>query len=220
MYGLPGETQETWEKDLNQILELRPEHISAYHLIYEEETALWKLRENQKVTEVNEEDSLLFFQQLIDRLSQAGYEQYEISNFSLPGLHSRHNSSYWKEEPYLGCGPSAHSYNGESRMANIASLKNYIEGINQGISIGEVEELDLFTRYNDFVITSLRTKWGLPLGKVKAIYGEELYNYCLRMATPHIAQKKLEQTEDVLRFTQAGIFLSDGIMSDLLWVEE
>ncbi|MGL5980366.1 MAG: radical SAM family heme chaperone HemW [Phocaeicola sp.] len=219
MYGLPGETLASWDRDLEQIIALRPEHISAYHLIYEEETVLWKLREENRVTEVNEEDSLLFFQHLIDRLKGAGYEQYEISNFSLPGFHSKHNSSYWTGEPYLGCGPSAHSYNGESRMANVASLKSYIEGVNQGEPVGEIEELDLYTRYNDFIITSLRTKWGVSLEKLKAQYGTILYDYCLRMAAPYVTQKKLEKTEDVLRFTQAGIFLSDGIMSDLLWVE-
>ncbi|MGL4518645.1 MAG: radical SAM family heme chaperone HemW [Phocaeicola sp.] len=220
MYGLPGETLSIWEKDLEQILALRPEHISAYHLIYEEDTVLWKLRETNRVEEANEEDSLRFFEQLIERLKGAGYEQYEISNFSLPGLHSKHNSSYWTGEPYIGCGPSAHSYNGESRMANVASLKEYLAGIEQGTSISEVEELELYTRYNDFVIISLRTMWGLSLPKLKEQYGTELYEYCLRMAAPYIAQQKLEQTEEKLRFTQAGIFLSDGIMSELLWVEE
>lgn len=220
MYGLPGETLSIWEKDLEQIIALRPEHISAYHLIYEEETVLWKLREANRVSEVNEESSLLFFEQLIVRLKEAGYLQYEISNFSLPGLHSRHNSSYWTGDTYLGCGPSAHSFNGESRMANIPSLKLYLEGIKQGTPIGEVEELDSYTRYNDFVITSLRTMWGLSLSKLKTVYGSELYDYCLRMAAPYIEQNKLELAEDKLRFTQAGIFLSDGIMSELLWVEE
>lgn len=220
MYGLPGETLSIWEKDLEQIIALRPEHISAYHLIYEEETVLWKLREANRVSEVNEESSLLFFEQLIVRLKEAGYQQYEISNFSLPGLHSRHNSSYWTGDTYLGCGPSAHSFNGESRMANIPSLKLYLEGIKQGTPIGEVEELDSYTRYNDFVITSLRTMWGLSLSKLKTVYGSELYDYCLRMAAPYIEQNKLELAEDKLRFTQAGIFLSDGIMSELLWVEE
>ncbi|MGL4853125.1 MAG: radical SAM family heme chaperone HemW [Phocaeicola sp.] len=220
MYGLPGETLSIWEDDLEQITKLRPEHISAYHLIYEEETVLWKLREENRVAEADEEDSLLFFQQLMDRLQAAGYEQYEISNFSLPGLHSRHNSSYWTGQSYLGCGPSAHSYNGESRVANLPSLKKYIEGIDSNLPISEVEELDIYTRYNDFVITSLRTKWGLSLNRLKALFGDKLYNYCLEMAAPYLAQKKLEQTEEVLRFTQAGIFLSDGIMSELLWVEE
>lgn len=220
MYGLPGETLAIWKRDLEEMIALRPEHISAYHLIYEEDTVLWKLRAAKQVAEINEDTSLLFFEQLIEKLKEAGYQQYEISNFSLPGLHSKHNSSYWTGDAYLGCGPSAHSFNGESRMANIASLKEYLERIEQGISVGEIEELDTYTRYNDFVITSLRTMWGLSLPKLKENYGDELYNYCLEMATPYIKEKKLEQTEESIRFTQAGIFLSDGIMSELLWVEE
>ena len=111
MYGLPGETLDSWQKDLEQAVNLHPEHISAYHLIYEENTALWKLREQHKVAEADEDLSVSLFGTLIDSLSAAGYDHYEISNFCLPGLHSRHNSSYWTGKKYLGCGPSAHSYN-------------------------------------------------------------------------------------------------------------
>ena len=111
MYGLPGETLETWKEDLQQAIDLRPEHISAYHLIYEEDTALWKLREQHQVEEADEDLSVSLFSTLIDKLTEAGYQHYEISNFCLPGLHSRHNSSYWTGKKYLGCGPSAHSFN-------------------------------------------------------------------------------------------------------------
>lgn len=117
------------EKDLKQALSLHPEHISAYHLIYEEGTPLWKLREQHKVEEADEDLSVSLFGTLIDELTTAGYEHYEISNFCLPGLHSRHNSSYWTEKQYLGCGPSAHSYNGISRQWNVASLDKYIEDL-------------------------------------------------------------------------------------------
>ena len=219
MYGLPGETLETWEQDLQQAIDLHPEHISAYHLIYEEGTALWNLREQNKVEEAEEELSLTLFKTLIERLTKAGYQHYEISNFCLPGLHSRHNSSYWTGKKYLGCGPSAHSFNGVSRQWNVSSLEQYLKGIHTSQPDFEIEELDLYTRYNDFVITSIRTCWGMPLSQLRTNYGETLYNYCLRMAKPHIQQGVLEIKEDTLKLTSEGIFISDGIMSDLLWIE-
>ena len=218
MYGLPGETLDTWEKDLRQAIALRPEHISAYHLIYEEGTALWKLREQHQVEEADEDLSVTLFRTLIDELTHAGYEHYEISNFCLPGLHSRHNSSYWTGKKYLGCGPSAHSFNGTSRQWNVASLDKYIHAIQQGKLDYEIEELDIYTRYNDYVITTIRTHWGMSLSHLRSTYGEDLYRYCLRMAKPHLEQGVLEMKEDTLKLTKEGIFISDGIMSDLLWV--
>ncbi|MEJ8761905.1 radical SAM family heme chaperone HemW [Phocaeicola sp. HCN-40430] len=220
MYGLPGETMASWEKDLQQALEMKPEHISAYHLIYEEGTPLWKLRQQHQVEEVEEDLSVSLFTTLIHRLKEHGYQHYEISNFSLPGFHSRHNSSYWTGKKYLGCGASSHSYNGHSRQWNVASIEKYIQGIEQKKPEYEIEELDLYTRYNDFVITTIRTSWGMPLSKLKSDFGDSLYQYCLRMAQPHLKQGKLEITNHVLRLTESGIFVSDGIMSDMLWVED
>lgn len=219
MYGLPGETAETWENDLSQAVRLHPEHISAYHLIYEEGTVLWKLREEHRVKEVDEDLSVDLFSRLIHRLKENGYQHYEISNFCLPDRHSRHNSSYWTGKKYLGCGPSAHSYNGTSRQWNIASLDGYLQGIAAGTSVSETEELDLYTRYNDFVITTIRTCWGMPLNRLKEDFGETLYRYCLRMAEPHLHQGTLEIAGDTLKLTGQGIFISDGIMSDMLWVD-
>ena len=218
MYGLPGETLDIWKQDLQQAIALHPEHISAYHLIYEEDTALWKLREQHQVEEADEDLSLTLFTTLIDELTEAGYQHYEISNFCLPEIHSRHNSSYWTGKKYLGCGPSAHSFNGTSRQWNVASLSAYIDGIHQGTPDFEIEELDLYTRYNDFVLTSIRTCWGMPLAQLRNMYGEKLYNYCLRMAKPHLEQGVLEICEETLKLTRKGIFVSDGIMSDLMWV--
>lgn len=218
MYGLPGETLETWIHDLKQAIDLHPEHISAYHLIYEEGTVLWKLREECQVKEADEDLSVSLFSTLIDMLTQAGYQHYEISNFCLPGLHSQHNSSYWTGKNYLGCGPSAHSYNGFSRQWNVASLDKYMTSISSGQPDFELEELDLYTRYNDFVITSIRTCWGMPLSRLQTEYSKELYHYCLRMAKPHLEQGVLQLQDEVLKLTSKGIFVSDGIMSDLLWV--
>lgn len=219
IYGLPEETLSEWVYDLTKAISLNVQHISAYHLIYEEGTPLWKMQQKQQIKEIDEDSSLTFFSTLINQLTQAGFTHYEISNFCQSELYSRHNSSYWKGEKYLGCGASAHSYNGISRQWNISSLNDYIKGVKANNPVFEIENLDLNTRYNDYIITSLRTMWGLSLSKLRAEFGDKLYNYCLHMAAPYIKQKKLKTESDILRLTPEGIFISDGIMSDLLWVE-
>lgn len=220
MYGLPGETHESWLNDLQQAVRLNPEHISAYHLIYEEGTTLWEMKQKHKVEEMDEDSSVDFFSSMIEVLTNAGYEHYEISNFCRPGSYSKHNSSYWTGEMYLGCGASAHSYDGESRQWNVASLKKYIDGIESGKPDIEKEEPGCYTRYNDFIITSLRTMWGLPLDKLKKVFGEDLYVYCLTNAQPYLNSGKLEIRNNTLYIGKEGIFISDGIMSDLLRVED
>lgn len=218
MYGLPKETEAAWNADLKQALSMKPEHISAYHLIYEEGTTLWRLREAHQIEEIDENVSVSQFTQLIHTLKQAEYMHYEISNFCLPNYHSRHNLSYWTGEKYLGCGSSAHSYNGTSRQWNIASIDEYIKGIKNGTNIYEKEYLDIYTRYNDFVLTTIRTCWGMSLEKLKLTFGYQLYEYCMKMAQPHLKQKTLEIYYGALKLTEKGIFISDGIMSDLIWV--
>lgn len=220
IYGLPGEDITSWEKDLDIIIDLRPEHISAYSLIYEEGTVLFELRKQHKVIETDEDLSLQMFEMLMNRLKEAGYRHYEISNFCLPNLHSRHNTSYWTGKHYLGCGPSAHSYNGLSRQWNIASLNQYIKGIREGTPIKEKEILTLYTRYNDYIITRIRTDLGISLDKLQMEFGEDLYLYCLRMARPHLEQGLLKIEGSALKLTKKGIFVSDGIMSDMLWVDD
>lgn len=219
MYGLPEETEQQWLCDLKQAIDLNVEHISAYHLIYEEGTPLFRMQQEKDVQEVDEEMSLSFFRSLIRELKQSGYEHYEISNFCLPNKHSRHNSSYWRGIPYLGCGPSAHSYNGRNRQWNVASLKEYIEKIQNGQSCFELETLSTATRYNELVMTSLRTMWGLSLSEVDRLFGFTYRNYCLKMAKKHLLNGKLLLEGDILRLSEEGIFISDSIMSDLLQVD-
>lgn len=220
IYGLPGETADTWNHDLDQAIQLNVTHISAYHLIFEENTPLWQLKEQHVVNEADEDKSILFFEMLIDRLTKAGYEHYEISNFALPGMRSKHNSSYWTGKNYIGCGPSAHSYNGISRQWNVSSLEQYIQEISHDTVPYEIEELDIHTRYNDLIITSIRTKDGLSLDKLKETMGMQLYTFCLKNAAPYLQQNLLVIEDGRMHLTQKGIFISDGIMSDLLWVED
>ncbi len=220
MYGLPRESLQSWEYDLRQATDLHVQHLSAYHLIYEEGTELWRLRQQHHVEEVDEENSLAFFNMLIDHMQEAGFEHYEISNFALPGLHSRHNSSYWDGTTYMGCGAAAHSYNGTSRQWNIASLELYIKGIEKGIVPCEMETLGLYTRYNDRIITAIRTRKGLSLPDLEKEFGRELHDFCLKNARPYLTQGTLTIENGSLHLTREGIFISDGIMSDLLWVDE
>lgn len=220
MYGLPHETIKQWQSDLQQAIDLKPEHISAYHLIYEKRTPLYQLLKQHKVQEVDENLSLKFFTMLMDELKVAGYIHYEISNFCLPNYHSKHNSGYWTGKKYLGCGPSAHSFDGTSRQWNVSSLDAYLKGIREGILNFEKEEENLYTRYNDFVITSIRTYWGMNLSTLKERFGDKLFRYCLKMASPYIDRKLMTVRNNTLCLTREGIFISDGIMSDLLWVEE
>lgn len=220
IYGLPGETDQRWESDLSQAISLGVEHISAYHLIYEEGTPLYQLREEHRVEEVDEDSSLKWFTQLMDRLGEAGYEHYEISNFCRPGYASRHNASYWQGIPYLGCGPSAHSYNRQSREWNVASLTHYMKALQQGQRDFEQEELDLTTRYNEFIMTSLRTSQGIYLPKLYTDFGKELADYCQKLAFPYLQQDKLKIENQFLKLTRKGLFISDSIMSDLMKISE
>lgn len=218
IYGLPGETEEKWKHDLQEAVNLHPEHISAYHLTYEEGTPLYRLREMHRVNEVNEEDSLRFFTLLVQTLREAGYVHYEISNFCLPGHHARHNTAYWQGIPYLGCGPSAHSFDTHNREWNTASLETYIEGMRQDKRYFETEALDDNTRYNEYVMTGLRTRWGISLEKISTDFGVRKLNYLRQMALPHIQRGKLVEKDGNLRLTEEGIFTSDDILSDLMYV--
>ena len=218
IYGLPGQTVKEWEANLDTTIRLDIPHISAYHLIYEEGTALYKLKEAGKISPVEEEVSVTLFTSLIERLTANGYQQYEISNFARPGMLSRHNSSYWTGRKYLGIGPSAHSSNGISRQWTISSLPAYLRGIDSGSPDIEVEELDLNTRYNDFIITGLRTMWGVSLVEIQRQFGKEKLAYCQKQAAPYLKQGLLIQKGETLLLSREGIFISDGIMSDLLWV--
>ncbi len=219
IYGLPGQTPDSWAGDLRQAVSLGLPHISAYNLIYEEGTSLDRLRQEGLVQECGEDLSSRLFEMTIDVLANAGYEQYEISNFARSGEYARHNTSYWQDVPYLGLGPSAHSYDRSVRRRNIPDLMRYIAQIEIGHAAYETERIDDNTRYNDRVITSLRTMWGLDLDAIAADFGEARRDYCLRMARPHIKNGLLAYVGGRLTVTRRGLFISDGIMADLLYVD-
>lgn len=216
IYGLPGEGIEQWETNLQQAIALNVEHLSAYHLTYEEGTPLYRMLEKGEVSEVSEEHSLACFNMLIDKLKEAGYQHYEISNFCLPNEHSRHNSSYWQGIPYLGCGAAAHSFDGASRQWNVADIRAYIQGIEKGDPCYEMETLDTPTRYNEYIMTGLRTSHGISLAEIAQRFGQPYADTCKKSATPHLESGKLIIESHRISLSREGIFVSDAIICDLM----
>lgn len=215
MYGLPNQTLRIWEETLNRALDLNVQHISAYHLIYEEGTKLYGLLKQKKVKSMDEDLSVEMFSRMIDLLEANGFEHYEISNFAKPGFISQHNSSYWNGTHYLGIGASAHSFNGKSRHWNVSDIDEYIKNINLGQLPAETEIIGEKEAYNDFILTRMRTIPGVDLNELETLHGKEKKTYCLQQAQKYIQNETLLSENNFLRLTRKGIFISDGIMSDL-----
>ena len=212
IYGLPGQTMETWKRDVGQLLSLDVPHISAYALSYEEGTPLYKMLQEKQVSEVDEELSWQMYEYLMDEVAEVGIEHYEISNFAKPGMHSRHNSSYWNGSPYLGLGPGAHSYDGNNvRRSNDTSLKGYVQA--SADVPHQTETLSPEECYDELVMTRLRTASGLPL----ALLTSAQQSYCLQMAEPHIQCGNLLYENATLRLSRKGIFISNSVISDLMY---
>ena len=234
MYGFPGETMGDWQRDIDAALGLNVEHLSAYSLMYEEGTELYEKMRNGENGEmrndhyqpIDEELERQMYETLIDRLTAAGFEHYEISNFArycsplpspaspLTSFRSRHNSSYWQDVPYIGLGAAAHSYDGLGRQWNVSDITQYMTGIEQGTPVFEREELDDDTRYNDRVTVGLRTCEGLCLDELSSRHAR----YLIEQAGKYIAQGLAEIVDNHLRLTRQGLFVSDMIMTELVWV--
>ena len=219
IYGLPNQTLNDWLYNLQQAVELGVQHISAYSLTFEEGTMLTKMRDRGEIMEADEELSFEMFKLLRQTLSENGYVPYEISNFALPGYESKHNSSYWNYVPYLGVGPSAHSFDGQSRRWNIANSRLYISKMADGDSYYNMEMLDNFTRYNEYVMTGLRKKEGVDIAVLETLFGKDLKDYFLRMIAPYVKEQKVIKEESRYALSEEGIFISDYIIEELLWVE-
>lgn len=218
MFALPGSTKEEWMHDLETAISLKPDHLSAYNLMYEEGTPLYNSLQRGEFKELSEEENLEQFQMLINSMKAAGYRHYEISNFALPGRESRHNSSYWNDTPYIGCGAAAHSYGGTSREWNIADIKEYIKGINSGKRNFEIEHLNEEERYNDTILTRLRTADGIPLAWMEKKFSNKLNTYMLRAAEKEVALGNLKEENGHLSLTEKGIFISDAVIRELIYV--
>ena len=212
MYGLPGMPEEVWKKSIDTALSMKVEHISAYHLTYEQGTVFYKKLEKGIFDVISEEESIQQFKILIDKLKRVGYEHYEISNFSLPGRRSMHNSNYWNGIKYFGFGPSAHSFDGKKRWWNISDIANYLKG-----HFVESEEVLTETdRYNELVMLKLRTKEGIKVKELQKS-GSKYLRFFENNVKKHISSGNVKYETGRYFVTEKGIFISDYIISDLFY---
>ncbi len=218
IYGSPSTSHEMWEANLQQTFELGVPHVSAYCLTVEPKTALAYMVQKGQVPDVEEEHAAQQFERLIAATKTQGFLHYEISNFGKPGFLSQHNSSYWKGVPYLGLGPAAHSFNGITRQWNVANNAQYIRRILAGEIPAEVEDLSVNERFNEYLMTSLRTMWGCSLKRVEELFGSAYQEALQEAASPYLKVGKLVLEEGHLKVTDAGKFVVDGVISDLMRV--
>jgi oxygen-independent coproporphyrinogen-3 oxidase len=219
IYGLPGLSMGKWEKNLEMATGYLPEHIAAYHLTYEKGTVLDYRRRKKKFSVPEEKISLDQYALLTDHLQHKGYMHYEISNFALPGHISRHNSAYWRGGKYLGVGPSAHSFDGNTRRWNLARNTSYIRSVLAGMAYYETEELDMNTRYHDYVMTSLRTMWGIDLEYIGKTFGQTCKDHCVKGADPFLQSGRMTQHGNRLLLSKEGMFIADHIIASLFLAE-
>ena len=214
IYGLPGQTLAQWEHDLDIAFSLGIQHLSAYALSYEEGTTLTQWRAQGIVQEAAEELSVAMYERLCRRAEEAGFTHYEISNFALPGFHSRHNSSYWTGDAYLGFGPGAHSYDGRrTRKANPTDLDAYLR---HPTAEGVTEELSDDELYDEAVLCGLRTRWGIDLDGIAARFGNRRQAYLMAAAQPHLREGRLILAGGHLTLAHTALMTSNDIMSDLM----
>ncbi len=217
IYGLPQLRSEEWARTLDQALRLDVPHISAYHLTIEPRTVLGKQLEKGLLKPIDEEESEQQFLQLHTTLAQAGYEHYEVSNFARPGMQAVHNSNYWLQQPYIGIGPSAHSFDGKSRQWNVANNRQYMEALQSGATFFEREELTPEMRYNEYLLTGLRTAKGVNIDYIRSNFGERFAKYLLRETQSLLQSGKLIQTSNIFHIPGEHFFLSDSIIGELFY---
>jgi len=220
IYGYPLLTDNKWLSNINKAIEFQTPHISAYSLTVEPRTALANAIKKGKQTPVNDEQSASQFIMLIDKLKEGGFEHYEISNFSKPGKYAVHNTNYWRGVPYLGIGPSAHGFSGTTRYLNIANNAVYLSELQAGKLAETIEELSLYDRFNEYIMTSLRTMWGTSLSKIESDFGKVFLTDTLKNIKPFIEKNWLENQDSDLILTLDGKLFADHIASELFITED
>lgn len=215
IYGIPNMSNEKWLENIKTALSFGIPHISSYALTVEPKTALKKLIEKGKIAKPKDETAENHFFMLVEKLKQNGFIHYELSNFGKEGYFSKNNTSYWLGKKYIGIGPSAHSYNGTHRSWNVANNSIYIKEILNNNLPSEKEELTLSDKYNEYVMTGLRTIWGISLEKIQTEFGQNYYDYLLKTSEKLITNGLLENNGQKITVTQKGKFLSDGLASEL-----
>jgi oxygen-independent coproporphyrinogen-3 oxidase len=218
IYGTPVQTNERWQQNLERALQLNVPHLSCYALTIEPGTALQKMISLKKKQTIDAERQSTQFELLMQWAASKNYEHYEISNFAKHGFRSRHNSSYWQGKSYLGLGPSAHSFNGNSRQWNVSNNVLYIEGINKNTVPFEIETLTPTQKINEYIMTALRTKEGIELKHLKKLSGEKIVAGILKDAEKFIRRNLMKNANGLLVLTQKGKLFADGIAGDLFRV--
>lgn len=223
MFGFPGETMDDWENDISRAIRLDVEHISAYSLMYEEGTPLSRMLEEGVIEEIDDDLSRKMYDRLVYRMTSADYEHYEISNFGRPGFRSRHNSSYWNDTPYLGLGAAAHSYNGDSRQWNVSDVILYMDAVLNGESeyVEQIEHLTDCERYNDMITTAMRTSEGIDSDEICHRYHlpQKYQDFFLQTVKSQIDLGLIQQNGTHYSLTQEGLYVSDSVMSELIYEE-
>ncbi|MET4138930.1 radical SAM family heme chaperone HemW [Pedobacter sp. UYP1] len=220
IYGFPLLTDEKWMSNINKAISLQTPHISAYSLTVEPKTALAAAIKKGKQIPVNDEQSAAQFITLTEKLAIAGFDHYEISNYSLPGRHAVHNTNYWRGIPYLGIGPSAHGFNGNVRYLNIANNAKYMQQLALGKLAETIEELDIYDRFNEYIMTSLRTMWGTDLQKIGNEFGKIFLEDTLKNIVPFLQRDWLKNENNKLILTPDGKLFADYIASELFLLDE
>jgi oxygen-independent coproporphyrinogen-3 oxidase len=218
IYGLPGLTRDLWKDDLNQVFQLPVQHLSAYHLTYHKGTPFYTWLKKGTLKALNENESIWQFQTLIQMAKENGFEQYEISNFAKDRKYSKHNSSYWMGVKYLGLGPSAHSFNGTSRSWNVSHIESYIKAVAAGLPYSEEEILSEINKYNEYILTRIRTIWGVSIDDIKTGFGTEKAIYFQQNIEKYIASDLVKQQSGIYTLTENGMFVSDEIMANLMFI--
>lgn len=215
IYAIPSDNHDLWRKDLAQAIALKPTHISSYCLTIESSTAFGNWLKRGKIKSINDEYAAQQFEILLSTLKENGFEQYEVSNFCLPNQYSKHNSNYWRQEKYLGVGPSAHSYNGINRQFNISSNKKYVDAINQKIVPFTLDQLNHKDHINEYLLTTLRTKWGASLHKIEHTYQHDLLGVNEAYINDLLKRGLAKIENSALILTDQGKLFADKIASDL-----
>ena len=220
IYGLPSQTIDSWKNDVATAIALKPNHISAYCLELHKGSLLTKKISKGELTEMDEADCLTCFKHLREATSASGYEHYEISNFALKGFRSRHNSSYWHDIPYIGIGPAAHSYDGVSRQWNVSHLPKYLKAIRENRLDTEIETLSVTEKYNDYILTALRTSDGIDFQYISNKFGTRFSDLAKEVAAKQQKDGNVEIIGEKCHLTEKGIFISDSIFTEFIVVEE